>query len=68
MKNYEDLFWNSVMSWTELCLITSTEIFKPIFDLNAAAVIIYCEGNRTDGEHLADRYLWVAHAVDQDFY
>lgn len=41
----------------------SIEIFHPIFYLSAATVIIYCEGNRTDGEYLADRYLRVAHAA-----
>lgn len=46
----------------------STENFQHIFHLSAATVIIYCEGNRTDGEHLADRYLRVAHAAYQDFY
>lgn len=65
MENDEDLFWNSVMSWTKLCLIMSIEISKHVFDLNAATVIIYCEGNRTDGKHLADQYLRV---VPQDFY
>lgn len=68
MENNEDLFWNSVMSWAELCLIKSTEISKHVFDLNAATMNIYSEGNRTEGEHLADRYLRVAHAVHQDFY
>lgn len=43
----------------------SIEISKHVFDLNAATVFIYCEGNRTDGKHLADQYLRV---VPQDFY
>jgi len=46
----------------------STDISKHVLDLNAATVIIYCEGSRTNGEHLADQYLWVAYAVHQDFY
>lgn len=46
----------------------SIKISKHVFDLNAARVIIYCKGNGTDGEHLADQYLRVAHAVHQDFY
>lgn len=64
----KNLFWNSVMSWIELCLIMSTEISKHGFDLNTTTTIIYCEGNRTDGAHLADQYLRVAHAVYQNFY
>lgn len=47
----------------------STEISQYIFYLNSVTVIIYCEGKRTDGEHIPDWYLQVAHAAaDQDFY
>lgn len=45
----------------------TTEISKHGFDLNTVTMIIYCEGNRTDGEHLAG-ISQVAHAVHEDFY
>lgn len=63
MKQCDELNW-TVMSWT---VWKWAQFSKHVFDLNAATVIIYCEDNRTDGEHLADQYLLVAHAVHQDF-